>query len=65
MTYCHICQSEQDARAIQYAEVNHSVSIGACFIDGVTHSIAVCSDCIATHSNEEFTELLITISETK
>jgi len=75
MTYCDICQSEQDERAIQYAEVMQTVTVKPDWSDtygksssnpdvySMSHSIAVCSDCIATHSDEELTELLITIAE--
>jgi len=84
MTYCDICQSEQDERAIQYAEVMQTVmGIGCASENGnitfrtstVTPDwgdayktisaikIAACSDCIATHSDKEMTELLITIAE--
>ena len=67
MTYCYICQSEQDERAIQYAEVMQSVTVkpdwGDAYGNSISHSIAVCSDCIATHSDKELTELLITIAE--
>ena len=75
MTYCDICQSEQDERAIQYAEVMQSVTVEPDWGDAygksssnpdvysMSHSIAACSDCIATHSDKEMTELLITIAE--
>jgi len=67
MTYCDICASEKDERAIQYAEVRQSITVksdwGDAYGDSISHTIAVCSDCIATHSDKDMTELLITIAE--
>ena len=67
MTYCDICQSEKDERAIQYAEVMQTVTVqtdwGSTYDNPTSHRIAACSDCIGGHSFDEMTELLITIAE--
>ena len=72
LDYCEFCGTVVPEREMEVAEVMHNVtvSIGGELYDSpknddIETTISLCRDCVSQHSEEEMTEKLIAIAETK